>query len=253
MHVVESVRTAITILRFLASQSKPFGVNAIAREVGVESELVLQYRENPHARGTSDVRRTRQELLARARARDAVDGNQQRSATVPENRARTRKPRETIFLHGFLLAIDTEAAGARPLGAGCGGVECTSGPGPAAASADRGDGRCIAGDLLSDRPRIESAFRELNWQNPPSFRTFLREAAAAKDDGWAIDIDNYMRGLTIVAAPLRGRDGKICYCIANIVLSGSRPRSELDRLGAATATLGATLGKRLFPATGGKA
>ena len=35
MHVVESVRTAITILRFVASQSKSFGVNAIAREVGV--------------------------------------------------------------------------------------------------------------------------------------------------------------------------------------------------------------------------
>ena len=35
MHVVESVRTAIAILRFLASQPKSYGVNAIAREVGV--------------------------------------------------------------------------------------------------------------------------------------------------------------------------------------------------------------------------
>jgi len=30
-------------------------------------------------------------------------------------------------------------------------------------------GRCIAGYSTWDRSRIESAFRELNWQNPPSF------------------------------------------------------------------------------------
>jgi DNA-binding IclR family transcriptional regulator len=111
-------------------------------------------------------------------------------------------------------------------------------------------GRCVAGDLTWDRSQIESAFRELNWQNPPSFRTYLREAAAARDRGWAFDIDNYMRGLTIVAAPLRDGHAKIRYCIANIVLSGSRARTELEELGAATSTVAEALGKTLFATDG---
>ena len=158
MHVVESVRTAITILRFLASQSKPFGVNAIAREVGVspsscfnivktltlEGLLAFDERDKSYSPGPG-----------LAMLSTAISNDQQ---LFQRNRARTRNPRETIFLHGFLLAIDTEAAGARPLGAGCGSVECTSGPGAAAASSDRGDGtlhrRRFALGPAADRERV---------------------------------------------------------------------------------------------------
>lgn len=253
MHVVESVRTAIAILRFLASQSKPFGVNAIAREVGVSPSSCFNIVKTLTLEGLLEFDERDKSYSpgpGLAMLSPAISNDQQLFQRIePElvNLAKRFSCTASFWrLTQQRLVLVSSVRGAAAL-------NVHLDPGQRLPALIGAMGRCIAGDLLSDRPRIESAFRELNWQNPPSFRTFLREAAAAKEDGWAIDIDNYMRGLTIIAAPLRGRDGKICYCIANIVLSGSRPRSELDRLGAATATLGATLGKRLFPATEGKA
>ncbi len=253
MHVVESVRTAIAILRFLASQSKPFGVNAIAREVGVSPSSCFNIVKTLTLEGLLEFDERDKSYSpgpGLATLSPAISNDQQLFQRIePElvNIAKRFSCTASFWrLTQKRLVLVSSVRGAAAL-------NVHLDPGQRLPALIGAMGRCIAGDLLSDRSQIESAFRELNWQNPPSFRTFLREAAAAKEDGWAIDIDNYMRGLTIVAAPLRGRDGKIGYCIANIVLSGSRPRNELERLGAATATLGATLGRRLFPVTGGKA
>lgn len=188
MHVVESVRTVRSrsqaIFRDL-SQSLLWRQRDCPRGRS-ESELVLQYRETSHLRDFG-VRRTRQELLARgpglAMLSPAISNDQQPFQRIEPEPGQTSR---NVFPARLPLAIDTEAAGARQLGA-CGSVESyiwTRQRLPALIAMGR---RCIAGARrASDRPRIESAFRELNWQNPPSFRTFLREAAAAKDDGPSI-------------------------------------------------------------------
>jgi len=248
MHVVESVRSAVAILRFLALQPKAFGVNAIAREVGIspsscfnivktlvlEGLLDFDERDKSYAPGAG---------LAAIAPRTNVDEEIFRSveADLQDIAARFsctasfwKLARERLVLLGSVRGASTlnvhMNAGLRL---------------PALLGAM---GRCIAGQAGWERAKIEAAVRAIHWEKPPSFRSYMKEAALTRETGWAIDVDNYMRGITTAAATIRDGNGRIRFCIANIVLSGSRPRGELEKLGAATAALAANLSARLFSA-----
>jgi DNA-binding IclR family transcriptional regulator len=246
MHVVGSVRSAIAILRFLASQSKAYGVNAIAREIGIspsscfnivktlamDGVLEFDARDKTYALGPA---------LSMLAPRTS-DDEQVFDLIEPQLAAFARRFSCTTSLWRLTrdrLVLINSVRGAALL-------NVHLDPGLRVPSFIGSMGRCIAGEFLHDRPRIENAFHEIKWQNPPPLRTFLRDAAAAKVNGWAIDIDNYMRGLTTTAAPIRDGDQKIRFCIANIVLSGSRSHIELKKLGTATALLGTAASKKLI-------
>lgn len=246
MHVVESVRTAISILRFLASQPKPYGVNAIAREVGVspsscfnivktlalEGLLRFDERDKSYAPGAG---------LAAMIARTSGDEQVFRDVEADLHGIAVRfscaasfwrLAQERIILLGSVrdaTALTIHLSAGLRLPALLGAM-----------------GRCIAGQSGWSRAKIESAFRKISWGKPPSFRSYMRDAVLARQTGWAIDIDNYMRGLTTIAATIRDGEGKIQFCVANIILSGSQPRGELEKLGSATAALATDLGARLF-------
>jgi DNA-binding IclR family transcriptional regulator len=248
MHVVESVRTAIAILRFLASQPKSYGVNAIARELGVspsscfnivktlvlEGLLEFDERDKSYSPGLA---------LAALAPRMNSDADLFRRVEADFEEIATRfSCTASLWRHtgGRMILIDSVR------GAATMNVHMNSGLRlPALLGAM---GRCVAAHSTWNRTRIEAAFREINWQKAPSFRSFMKEAVEAKKLGWAIDIDNYMLGLTTVAAPVLDTTGDIRFCIANIVLSGSRPHSELEKLGTATAALGRALSTKLFVA-----
>lgn len=248
MHVVESVRTAIAILRFLASQPKSYGVNAIARELGVspsscfnivktlvlEGLLEFDERDKSYSPGLA--------LAALAPKTNSDEDLFRRVEADFEDIARRFSCTASLWrLAGERLILMDSVRGAAMMN-----VHMNSGLRlPALLGAM---GRCIAAHSTWSRTKIEAAFREVNWQKAPSFRNFTKEAAETKTTGWAIDVDNYMLGLTTVAAPVRDAAGDVRFCIANIVLTGSRPHSELEKLCTATAALGVALSAKLFVA-----
>ena len=67
-------------------------------------------------------------------------------------------------------------------------------------------GRCVAAFGGHADSEIESRFRTLRWDEPPSLETWRREVAETRSRGWAVDAGNYIAGVTVVAAPVR-RDG----------------------------------------------
>lgn len=249
MHVVESVRTAISILRFLTSQPKSYGVNAIARELGVSPSTCFNIVKTLVLEGLLEFdERDKSYAPGPALAALVPKGNSDRDifhrveADLDDIARRFSCTSSLWRRTGERLILIDSARGDAMMS-----VHMNSGLRlPALLGAM---GRCIAGHSTWGRTRIETAFRKVHWEKAPSFRSFMKEAAEAKRAGWAIDINNYMLGLTTIAAPVRDAAGDIRFCIANIVLSGSRAQSELDKLGIATAALGLALGTRLFAAT----
>ena len=63
-------------------------------------------------------------------------------------------------------------------------------------------GRCVAAQNNWDRAELRRRFKQLRWQNPPAFKTWLGEIEAARRDGFAIDDGNYIRGVVVLAAPI---------------------------------------------------
>ena len=64
-------------------------------------------------------------------------------------------------------------------------------------------GRCVAAQSTWNRVELARRFKALRWQNPPAFETWLEEIAAARRDGYAMDDGNYIRGIIVLAAPVR--------------------------------------------------
>lgn len=68
-------------------------------------------------------------------------------------------------------------------------------------------GRCVAAQSDWGRAELARRFKQLRWQNPPAFETWLDEIAAARRDGFAIDDGNYIRGIVVLAALIRQLPG----------------------------------------------
>jgi DNA-binding IclR family transcriptional regulator len=70
-------------------------------------------------------------------------------------------------------------------------------------------GRCIA--AFGDYPpgEIKARFRKLQWDVPPALAAWQAEVQATRESGFAIDDGQYIRGITIVAAPVGMPNGSI--------------------------------------------
>jgi len=70
-------------------------------------------------------------------------------------------------------------------------------------------GRCVAAfnDLPSDT--LRSRYKELPWDNPPGFETWSKQIRKTRRDGYGVDRANFLNGLTIIAVPVFGVDGKM--------------------------------------------
>lgn len=70
-------------------------------------------------------------------------------------------------------------------------------------------GRCVAAFGTHPKAEIEARFAKLRWDDPPTLATWRKEVRAAQSAGYAVDDGQYIRGVSIVAAPVRMPNGSI--------------------------------------------
>jgi DNA-binding IclR family transcriptional regulator len=80
-------------------------------------------------------------------------------------------------------------------------------------------GRCFAAHLALPERELRRRFDGLRWQHPPTFDAWLEEVAAARRDGYAVDRNNYIGGVTVVAAAILDGNGRPARGIAAVGLS----------------------------------
>jgi DNA-binding IclR family transcriptional regulator len=88
-------------------------------------------------------------------------------------------------------------------------------------------GRCVAAFGHMTRAELRKGFSKLRWDNPPSFETWLSEVDKTRALGYAIDVGNYIQGLTILAVPAFDDKGRMLGCISAV---GLREQFEGERL-----------------------
>lgn len=95
-------------------------------------------------------------------------------------------------------------------------------------------GRVFAAFSGHSRAAIKQGFDLLRWENPPDFETYWQELQETARRGYAIDQDNFARGVTSVAAPILDRERKVIMVISAMSFSG---RFTADSLNSMTADL----------------
>jgi len=93
-------------------------------------------------------------------------------------------------------------------------------------------GRCFAGNLGLSKQQIRAMFKELRWQDPPTFKQYWSEVEQAQRDGFALDIGRYNKNFTTVAAAIIGPGGVATMAISAIAFSSDLDHATLLRLAA---------------------
>ena len=88
-------------------------------------------------------------------------------------------------------------------------------------------GRCVAAFNDLERVTLRARYKELPWDSPPGFNTWLEQIDQARDDGYGIDRANYLNGLTIVAVPVFDTDGRMTRGLVIVGIS-----ETIDAVGA---------------------
>ena len=106
-------------------------------------------------------------------------------------------------------------------------------------------GRCIAafGDHSEDE--LETRFRALRWDEPPSFDTWKAQVRQTRARGFAIDEGNYISGVTVIAAPVWGTRRKLSHALVALGIGGALKRNGLAKLQNTLLADAQTLSKQL--------
>jgi DNA-binding IclR family transcriptional regulator len=87
-------------------------------------------------------------------------------------------------------------------------------------------GRCVAAFAGYSAAELDKGFRALRWHNAPSREAWLKEVDVVRRQGFSIDRNNYIAGVTIVAVPVLGASGAMTHTLASVGISGQLDRAR---------------------------
>jgi DNA-binding IclR family transcriptional regulator len=219
-HRAPAVTRAIGVLKLLGRSGEPLGVNAIARELDLVPSSCLHILRAladdglVHADPKSKQYTLGLGLLALAH--DMLGRNQFARMVQPELDTIARKYGVTataVELDGrdrMVVVAMAQAATILKIQVGLGSRF------PAYISAT---GRCIAAQSGLSEAQLKQRFAALQWQSPPKFSDWLLQVEAARSNGVAEDIGNYITGFTVAAAAVNGQGGEARHFISVVGVS----------------------------------
>ena len=242
---VPAVERSIAILRLLGKSPAPLGVNAIARELGlipstclhilrvlVTQELAAFDPETKRYSLDAGILSIARGLLRRNSFSDLVQPDLDR---LSKRYGVTMDAVRVIGLDHVVVVAISHADEPFHIHVDVGSRF------PALISAT---GRCIAAFGEHDWEDIERRFEALRWDRPPSFRAWRAEVEATRANGYAVDADTYISGVTIIAAPVIVQ-GRVAYAVIAVGLTEQLRRSSVAKLGKELVAVAANLSNRL--------
>ncbi len=106
-------------------------------------------------------------------------------------------------------------------------------------------GRCIAAFGDHAEAELESRFKTLRWDEPPTFDEWKAQVSQTRAQGFAVDAGNYISGVTVVAAPVWNARQKLSHALVAIGIGSALKRSGLPALQKALLSAAQTLSSQL--------
>ncbi len=91
-------------------------------------------------------------------------------------------------------------------------------------------GRLIAAHGGESWTELRKKFSQIHWDKAPRFDTWKKEVELARTQGFSVDRDNFMAGLTVVAVPVFTAGGRFAYTVVVVGLSSQLTTVATDLL-----------------------
>jgi DNA-binding IclR family transcriptional regulator len=228
---VPALSRGIAVLRLLGQSDAPLGVQAIARALGLVPSTCLHILRALVAEQLITVDSETKKYAVGAGlvalARTALRQNTFSAVVQPDLDELSR-------LHGA-TALGVEASGLDHMVV----VALARSSSPLQIHVEIGSrfpalisatGRCVAAFCSAPWSDIRKRFTALRWDAPPTLAAWREEVRAARANGYAIDNGQYIRGVSIVAAPVIMPDDTI-NAIVMVGLREHMERAGLTALG----------------------
>jgi len=92
-------------------------------------------------------------------------------------------------------------------------------------------GRCVAAFGGHDPETIAEEFQRLEWEQPPQFAQWSDEVQQGKELGYSVDAGRYIRGITIIAAPVFDAKGTMTHAMATVGLTERQSPESIEATG----------------------
>jgi DNA-binding IclR family transcriptional regulator len=241
-----AISRAAAVLRLLGKSDTPLGVQAVARELGLVPSTCLHVLRALVAEEfvafDSDTKRYSLEAGVLTLARHWLRRNQFTDLAQP-------------VLDRISQGFDATVLGVHIVGLDHIIVVAVSQSGqnfhlstqigsrfPALISAT---GRCIAAFGDHSEAELESRFRKLRWDEPPTFDEWKAQVDRTRAQGFAMDAGNYISGVTVVAAPVWKTRAKLSHALVAIGIGSALKRAGLPALQDALRSAAQTLSNQL--------
>ncbi len=106
-------------------------------------------------------------------------------------------------------------------------------------------GRCIAAFGDHSEEELETRFKTLRWDEPPTFEEWKAQVNQTHAQGFAIDEGNYIAGVTVLAAPVWKSRDKLSHALVAIGIGSALKRNGLPALQEALLSSGRSLSNQL--------
>lgn len=228
---VPAVTRALAILRFLARSPEPTGVNPIARELGLIPSTCLHILRVLQDEGLvdfdSNTKRYSIGIGILPLARSALQRNTFSTLIQPKLSQMSDKFDVTS------IATQLSEPGQMVV------VALSQSNTPFRLQVDLGSrfpalisatGRLFAAFNVHDEDDLKDRFDKLAWDHPPSFDHWKEEVAEARTRGYAVDQGTYISGVTVVAVPVFGANGKMTRSVVAIGISERLKDKQIPKL-----------------------
>ncbi len=91
-------------------------------------------------------------------------------------------------------------------------------------------GRLIAAELDATQAQLKKIYAAIAWDDAPTFATWRNEVELAKRQGWALDRDHFVRGLTVVALPVFNARRQLTHTVVAVGMSSLLDGAAVQRL-----------------------
>lgn len=91
-------------------------------------------------------------------------------------------------------------------------------------------GRLIAAEMQATVAQLKKVYAAIAWDDAPSFATWRNEVELARRQGWALDRDHFVRGLTVVALPVFNARRQLTHTVVAVGMSSLLDAPALQRL-----------------------
>ena len=240
---VPAVTRAVAILRLLAASRTPLGVNMIATKLGIVPSTCLHILRVLVAEELvafdADAKRYTLDAglltLARSYLRSSSFGQrvQPRLEEIVARFPVTALATRIMNLDHMVVVATARARAAMHIAVELGSRQ------PALMSAT---GRCLAAFGHYPAKQIDRRFDQLRWDNPPSRETWLAEVEEALRHGYSVDKGNYLRGVTVIAAPVLDAHQTMAHALVVLGFADEISNDAIPRIGSELRSAAADLG-----------